>query len=417
MIRLSEQKRNPKGAGWFKDNPNGTVTHSKSVGFLPNGTRRVLTVTASSRAECIRKMRKKELELEQQKRKVSIDQKVTVVALCERHLAYQAKNKELTNKSQDRRETTIERHIGDYDFGRMQAANVTATDVEEHITELISADKLSASSIKKVVDVLNAAYAWSCDRGDMEYNPVAPIKKTLMKRIGKMETRSEDDADVIVLSKLEQERLEHFVTTPNTNLRRGELQGLYGLFLLRTGLRVGEFIACRWCDYNEKTGVLTINKSRVVVKNRGTEAASAYIRLEKSTKNQKARKIELFDDAKEALELIRRYSKWTQPDDFIGATRSGKANTDTNLEHRMRKVYQDAGIFSDENATGSLHILRRTFATDCYYNKGIPLKTIAAYMGDLEETISRYYIAAREKTVSADGEVQQVVRIREYVQK
>ncbi len=92
----------------------------------------------------------------------------------------------------------------------------------------------------------------------------------------------------------------------------------------------------------------------------------------------------------------------------------GKPNTDTNLEHRMKKVYRDAGIYTGEDETGSLHILRRTFATDCYYNKGIPLKTIAAYMGDRPETIMTYYIAARERTVSADGEVQQIIRIKGY---
>ena len=35
-------------------------------------------------------------------------------------------------------------------------------------------------------------------------------------------------------------------------------------------------------------------------------------------------------------------------------------------------------------------------------------------MGDRPETIMEYYIAAREKTVSADGEVQQIIRIRDY---
>ena len=411
-----EGKRNPRGMGSFKDNPNGSVTHSKCFGFLPSGARRVFTVTASSRSECIKLMRQKELAWLQNSKPKGLDKKITVVDLCEQHLEYQTRNRELTNKSWDRRETTIQRHIGDYGFGRMQAASVTARDVEEHIAELISGRDLSASSIKKVLDVLNAAYTWSCDRGDLADNPVAPIKKTLMKRISKLNDRTENEADVIVMSDLEQRRFEEYVKVPNLSIRRGELQGLYGLFLLKTGLRVGEFCACHWHDYDEQSGILTINKSRAVVKNRGEDGNPDrnYIQIEKSTKNQKARKIELFDEAKDALSLIRKYSRWTKPEDFIGATRMGKPNTDTNLEHRMKKVYRDAGIFTDEDETGSLHILRRTFATDCYYNKGIPLKTIAAYMGDRPETIMTYYIAARERTVSADGEVQQVIRIKGY---
>ena len=413
---MAENKRNPKGAGSFKDNPNGTVTHSKSIGFLPSGARRVFTVTASPRAECIKQMREKERAWLQNNKSRSVDKKMTVVELCERHLEYQTRNRELTNKSRDRRETTIQRHIGDYALGRMQASAVTSKDFEDHIAELISKSGLSASSIKKVVDVTNASYTWGCNRGDLAENPVAPIKKTLMKRIAKLNERTENEADVIVLSDPEQRKLETYVKTPNLSIRRGELQGLYGLFLLKSGLRVGEFCACHWYDYAEESGILTINKSRAVVRNRSEEELQGknFIQIEKSTKNQKDRKIELFEEEKEALALIKKYSKWTKPEDFIGATRMGNPNTDTNLEHRMKKVYRDAGIYIGEDETGSLHILRRTFATDCYYNKGIPLKTIAAYMGDRPETIMTYYIAARERTVSADGEVQQVIRIKDY---
>lgn len=408
--------RAPKGAGYFKDNPNGTVTYQKCFGFLRSGSRRVFTVTASSRAECIKKMRKRELTWENKKRKTIVDKTTTVVGLCDRHLQYQILNNELTNKSIDRRETTIQRHIGDYDIGYMQAAAISSSDVEEHVAGLISNSGLSSSSIKKVIDVLNAAYVWACDRGNLADNPVAPIKKTLMKRIGKLEVKEENDADVIVLSDSEQKVFEDYVKSMEFSFKRGELHGLYGLFLLKTGLRVGELCACCWKDYDEAAGILTINKSRAVVKNRSenTETDKKYIQIQKPTKNQKARTIELFDDAKATLDLIRQHSKWRGNNDYIAATRMGKPNTDTNLEHRMKKVFSDAGIFTGEQKTGSLHIFRRTFATKCYYDLGIPLKTIAAYMGDRPETIMAYYIAAREKQVSADGKVQQIVRIKGY---
>ena len=380
----NKNDRAPKGAGYFKDKPSGTVTYQKCFGFLPSGARRVFTVTASSRAECIKRMRKRELEWEKRLKACKIDKTTTVVRLCEKHLQYQIRNDELTNKSIDRRETTIQRHIGDYDIGYMQAASISSPDIEEHMTELITASGLSSSSIKKVLDVLNAAYTWACDRGDLGYNPVAPVKKTIMKRISKLENREENDADVFVLSNAEQEAFEEYVRLMDPALKRHELQGLYGLFLLKTGLRVGELCACCWKDYDEKTGILTINKSRSVVKNREEKVTKGnkYIQIEKTTKNQKARKIELFDEAREVLDLIKQNSKWTKDQDFIAATRMGRPNTASNLEHRMKKVFRDAGIFTGEAETGSLHIFRRTFATKCYYDLNIPLKTIAAYKGD-----------------------------------
>lgn len=313
----------------------------------------------------------------------------------------------------DRRETTVQRHIGDYDFGHYQATSVTPVDIEDYISNLLQEKRLSGSSIKKVVDVLNAAYTWAYERGTIDHNPVLPVKRSLVNRICKQEARQENDADVMVLSEAEQQRFEDYVRGLSTNLKRKELFGLYALLLLKTGLRIGELCACRWSDYDENMGILIIRKSHVRVKNRDKETADDMhtVTIEKSTKNQKARKIELFDDAREIMEEIRSETRWNKPNDYIIATRSGNPNTATNMEARIRRVFRDSGIFTGEQETGSLHIFRRTFATDCYYKKNIPLKLIAAYMGDLESTVLRYYIAAREKIVSADGKVQQVVRL------
>ncbi|MBR3735014.1 MAG: hypothetical protein IKN07_03975, partial [Lachnospiraceae bacterium] len=54
-----------------------------------------------------------------------------------------------------------------------------------------------------------------------------------------------------------------------------------------------------------------------------------------------------------------------------------------------------------------LHIFRRTFATRMYEN-GADTKEIAAYIGDLESTTMRYYIAARKK-MKIGGSIRQIV--------
>jgi hypothetical protein len=56
---------------------------------------------------------------------------------------------------------------------------------------------------------------------------------------------------------------------------------------------------------------------------------------------------------------------------------------------------------------GSLHVLRRTLATDMYDN-GAPIKQIASYIGDSEATTEKYYIAVRKKIIS-EGKVTQIV--------
>lgn len=44
------------------------------------------------------------------------------------------------------------------------------------------------------------------------------------------------------------------------------------------------------------------------------------------------------------------------------------------------------------------------------YESGARVEEIAAYIGDLESTTQKYYIAIRKKVVS-NGEVRQVVRL------
>ena len=56
-------------------------------------------------------------------------------------------------------------------------------------------------------------------------------------------------------------------------------------------------------------------------------------------------------------------------------------------------MYKNAGLVQYKS---SLHILRRTFATNMYQN-GARIKDVAAYIGDLESTTEKYYIAVRKK--------------------
>lgn len=404
-----EKKRNAKGEGSFKTNADGTVTHRKSVGYKANGYRKILTVTAANKAACIREMKKKEAEWNRQQKSEAIGAGTTVLELCNFHLKYQEEQDELKAKSIDRRECTIERHIGDYCLGHLQTQNVKVADIENHVTALIKENKLSASSIEKVVDVLNAAYNWAIIRGELDFNPVAPVKPTLEKRIQKLRQKSANEADVDVLSVEEQQLFEREAKRKDEKSGKPKYSaGLYGLLLLHTGMRCGEMLALRWEDVDFRGGFLTIEKSRSMAKNRAKKEDSEnnYIMVEGTTKNEKARKIKLTEDALEVLRQIKMETGFCDAKELIVRTRTGRPNTATNLEHRMVTIFRNAGLVE---LKGGLHIFRRTFATRMYDN-GARVKEIAAYIGDLESTTERYYIAVRKKVVEG-GETKQVVMV------
>ena len=407
------EKRNAKGEGAFKINPDGTVIHRKSVGYKANGQRKVFTVTANTKAACLKEMKKKEDAWKRQSRVGSFCTSLTVTELCDRHLCYQANQGELKPKSIDRRECTIEKHIALYPLGRIQLQAVKVSDIDSHISTLMQERKLSVSSMEKVIDVLNAAYNWAITRGELEFNPVAPIKSPLTQRLQKIKQKSANEADVSVLS-IEEEKL--FIQEAMAiNEKNGKYKypaGIYGLLLLYTGMRCGEMLALRWRDVDLEQGILTIEKSRSVAKNRaGGEESNKYVLVEGSTKNEKARKLALTAEALKVLKIIWLMQSDHDADSLIVRTRTGKGNTATNLEHRMATIFRNAGL---SDLSHGLHIFRRTFATR-QYEKGVRTKEIAAYIGDLESTTEKYYIAVRKKRV-VEGKVQQIVELPEAIQ-
>ena len=64
----------------------------------------------------------------------------------------------------------------------------------------------------------------------------------------------------------------------------------------------------------------------------------------------------------------------------------------------MAIIFKNAGL---KDHKGSLHIFRRTFATQMYKD-GARIEDIAAYIGDLVSTTEKYYIAIRKKAKIGD---------------
>lgn len=407
---MDGKKRNAKGEGTFIQNKNGTITHKLNVGKRWDGRPKVLTVTCETKAACIREMKKKAAEWNASKDIVGATAKGTISDLCQKHLDYQVEHDELKPKSRDRRETTIKCHIEAYALGRMQVQAIGTSDIEKHIAILLKENRLSVSSIKKVVDVLNAAYAWAVLRGEVSTNPVAPIKETLMKRIMRKNSKTAEEPDVVVLSEEEEKRFvkEALAINSKTGCYKYSA-GLYGLLLLFTGIRIGEALALRFRDIDVERGILTINKSVSMVQNHYEKTDKRQIMVEGTTKNQQARTIELNADARNVLELIRRNARDCSPDALLITTKTGRQNTATNMEHRMKVIFRNAGL----DSYSGLHLFRRTFATNMF-DSGARVEEIAAYIGDLESTTRRYYIAIRKK-VSVQGKEKQIVPLPDSI--
>ena len=301
---MAKETRRVKGTGCLIKNPEKkTYTLRKQCGYSDNGKPKILVVTGKNESECIKKMAQKERDwLLQKDISSAISTNETVKELCERHLKNQIASQLLAPKSIDRRESTIKNQIASYSLGNKYTTAVLPRDIENHITRLIATD-LSASSIVKALDVINAAFDWAMSRQELDSNPCLSVKKSLKKAIGIRAQKEADDMDVKVLNDIEYERFKKECLRKDSNGNYIYNGSLLLLFLLYTGMRTGELLALTRNDYNPSTGLLAVYESRSMAKNRDKESAveNNYKMTTKETKNGKARVIQLSSEAQNVL--------------------------------------------------------------------------------------------------------------------
>ena len=395
--------------GSFEKLPNGNLRMRKQFGTLPNGRPRILTVTGSSETDCLKKMRQKEDEIGSTGFDAGSIRKTTLAELCYRHLEeHLGERGRLKPKSADRRESTIRNQIEPYGIGRLQALTVTPADINKHVEKLIKEGRLSPSSITKTLDVINAAYKWSKDQYYSDYNPCTPVLDRLKTRLKNLEKRDSSDGVVVVLSEAQIRQLNQTVESiGKTDKSYRYAFGLSALFLLHTGMRVGELCALRWRDWSVTSNTLSISATRNITKNRDPKkSGGTYIPNENSVKNYHARTIALTDDAASVLQEMKRVSPKTGEEDYILLNRSETPSNPSNYDSNIGKLYRRADL--PEEISGA-HILRRTCATIMHDN-GCRVEDIAAYLGDTPETIQKHYISMTKKII-ADGQVKNVVQV------
>ena len=400
--------RRVKGTGYLISNSDGTKTLRKTITNPNTGKQIRIQVTANSETACNKKMVAREKELEEQFKRSGVTPNMTVAELCYNHLEYRYNNGSIKRSSRDRDEVTIKCQIEDSKIGHLQIASVTSRDIDDLFANFFSKNKLSVSSIEKVKFILDPAFRWAVKRKELAENPFDSVKESIDKSLESLKQTDANDEDVRIISAVEKAKVWEIASARWSNGKYKYRGGLHFKFLVETGIRVGEWIALRWKDYDFKNRILTINKCRHLVKaNEGeTEKEVNYIAQEGDTKNKKARNLVLTEKADSILREIYELTPNKNPNDYICLTKTGKNYTATDVEKIVNTLYRNAGIGDHVSA---LHILRRTFATELF-DKGYPIKRIAEYLGDDESTVARYYVAAR-KTKEVGGKRIAVVEL------
>jgi integrase len=240
---------------------------------------------------------------------------------------------------------------------------------------------LSYSSLKKIHDTLNASLEYAYNQGRIVRNPA---------RLAEMPPAAEFDKKEIEI--LTREEIGRFVAVASAKTRNGEpvyQNGGIFLFMLNTGLRIGEAVGLKWSDYSEEKREIRISRNIVRIKG-GLK--------EQSTKTKHGnRTVPLNQNAADALPKKRR-------GEYVFASMNGEALSPRNVQRTLDIICEKAGI--EKRGT---HVFRHTFASLLFEN-GEDIKYVSELLGhaNIQTTYNIYIKLIKEQKIKAVGALRNI---------
>lgn len=343
-------------------------------------------------AEVMKKMDKRE---KQAIKTTNKKDKTTLSAEILEWIKTRKKTKLKSTTSYDRVMCTWRNQIDKYSIGRIRYQQVSDKDIQNHLNSLI--DFLSWSTTKKAYDLLNEFYRHQKAAQTVESNPM-----DLVDMPSKEKAKPEKEIEYLEIDDIKLFINEASKLMKHRNFPKYKL-GFAFIFLIFTGLRIGEMIALRWKDIDFDKNTILINKSisRVINENYDEnnielmkqKSIPKYIDEEGSTKNYKLRVVPMNVQARNAALLMYKYAKYKDDDDFVIAVRGGGCNNITNTTKQLKLVLKNS---KTTVTTGGMHILRHTCAS-LLFEQGLRVEIIASILGNSPEVCRETYVHFSER--------------------
>lgn len=352
------------GEGSITKRPDGIWTSRIQVGFTDEGKQKIKAFYGETRKEVADKLQKYKSLMRSGGDESELPDFDTYVS----NWLHNVKVNELKPLSFDRLESTINNHIIP-SIGHFQTGKITDMIIQTEVIN-VKAKSMSYSSIKKIYDALNACFKYAIARRDLRYNPMATVSmpSKAMFESKEIEIFSEDD-------------VKRIIGAVNSRYSNGALKYKNGwgiVLMIYTGVRMGEALALKWSNYNEKDKTLTIRKNIALVKNRTDKGAKYQLLEQSSLKTKNAdRVIPLSQRAIEALTELSKSSK-----QYIISTADGNPVRPRNFQNTFDSILSAAGI-----EHRGLHVTRHTFAS-MLFKMGADVKAVSELLGHADTRIT-----------------------------
>lgn len=369
---MSENKsRREYGTGSVSQRKDGTWTARMVIGVGDNGKPKVKAFYGKTEREVKKKL--KEFQKEFAKNDAVVVQRNTVSSYMTDWLENNKRN-ELKPKSYDRLEQTLNYQVIPR-IGHIQIAAIKASDIQKMVNDLKS-EGYSYSTIKKAYDAVNDCFRTGVIQRTVAFNPALGVKIPSKKSFGKSEIKFYEEAEVDAIQTAA-------VETYSNGVQIYRLGAAVPL-AINTGLRMAELLGLKWSDVSLAKKTLTVNGTRVVVKNREEDAESKYVVIDQdSTKTDAGqRTVPLNNNAYKALLNLK---EMTGEFEYVLSTEAGNPILPRYFDRMCRNILMRAGL-PDEKIYGP-HSLRHTFASMLFKN-GVDVKTVSVLLGHSDVTIT-----------------------------
>ncbi|MDD4699134.1 MAG: tyrosine-type recombinase/integrase [Oscillospiraceae bacterium] len=298
------------------------------------------------------------------------------------------KSVELKPTSFDRLESTVRTNVMPL-IGHISLQELTDEEIQKLMINKLYKDGLSHSSIKKAYDAINACCKYAVIRRDIVNNPCQLVKIPSQHKFEKTEARAFTDEEIELFKKI--------ACSKYGNGRPVYPLGYGYIFMLNTGIRLGEALALKWKDIDFEKGNFLVSKNAVMAVDRSTDS-SKRIFMEKSSPKTASgfRRIPLNKAALLSLNALKEI-RYFGENSYVMSTADNTPNKQRNFSRTF-----DAMLVRAKIEPCGIHVLRHTFASKLF-RAGIDVKTVSKLLGhsSTEVTYNTYIHLIQEQEVAA----------------
>ena len=291
----------------------------------------------------------------------------------------------------DRLESCYNNHIKDDEIGRKMLRKVTPDELQMYFNRKRSV--LSLSSLKKIKEVLLPCFEHAMKSDYIVRNPLDGVRLPTNKNVNydEEEEKVQLYTDEEIGKILEISKTEYLMK----NAKRYRYAPMF-VFILNTGLRIGECVAVKWSDIDFGSKMLTVRHGATVYKDRTTNTKVQVISTTKTDKG--VRCVPLNNTAlKMLMEMKYRNQRLGLVCDYCFPSYKCRDLNIRSAQDTFRSICEDIGVEHK-----GLHSLRHTFGSILIRN-GVDIKVVSEILGhtSVKFTYDKYIHVINEQKMKA----------------